>query len=107
MNLNKIKINKQAKFEAEIEIRKQNEGLKQYETPEYNCRVLKERLPHNCIAALRLRKSGYLGSKKYWLDVKAFYKKENDKWYDPKVSFSWCRQMVEMGYRAFEKKYYN
>ena len=106
MNTNKIKAMKNDKFKADIERRIQNLGLKQYETPEHNSRVLQEALPHNCIAALELRKSGYLGSKEYWRDVKSFYKKENDKWFNPKVSVQWCRQMVEMGYRA-EKKYYD
>jgi hypothetical protein len=107
MNTNKIKAYKKSKFEAKIEMRKQNEGLKQYETPEHNCKVLQEALPHNCIAALELRKSGYLGSKQYWKDIKAFCKKEIENSYNHRPSFFWCRQMVEMGNRVFEKKYYD
>lgn len=101
MNTTKNRKMREENFLQEIERRKQAEGLKEYETPDHNYKGLREALPHNCISALRLRKSGFLGSAQYWKEVKAFYKKEVEKTYNPRPPFMWCRQMVEMGNRVF------
>lgn len=95
-NTNREKAFKDEVFLKDIENTKKSLGLKEYETPKHNFKGLREALPHNCIAALKLRKDGFLGTPEYWQKVKEFYKEEAAKWWDPKPTVAWCRQMVEM-----------